>query len=188
VTDLSGEWVTLARVVKTQGRRGEVAAELHTDVPDRFQLAMRLSALLKDGTRRELVVEEFWPHKSWLVLKFAGVESISDAEVFKGAELQVPFAERAVLEPGWTYLSDLAGCMVFDGEREVGAIVDVEFGAGEAPLLVVRGAKQAASELPYEVPFAEAYLVSVDVAQKQVRMRLPDGLLDVNSPVGKDRR
>lgn len=187
MTESSGEWVTLARVVKTQGRRGEVAAELHTDVPDRLQVGMRLSGLLKDGTRRELVLEEFWPHKSWLVLKFASVESISDAEVFKGAELQVPLAERAVLEPGWTYLSDLAGCTVFDGEREVGTIVDVEFGAGEAPLLVVRGAKQAASELPYEIPFAEAYLVSVDVAHKLVRMRLPDGLLDVNRKNGSGR-
>ena len=59
MTESSGEWVTLARVVKTQGRRGEVAAELHTDVPDRLQVGMRLSGLLKDGTRRELVLEEF---------------------------------------------------------------------------------------------------------------------------------
>jgi 16S rRNA processing protein RimM len=167
-------------VVKTQGRRGEVAVELHTDVPDRFKQEMRLWALLKDGARRELVVEEFWPHKSWLVLKFAGVETISDAEVLKGAELQVPRSERAQLEPGWTYLSDLAGCTVFDGEREIGRIVDVEFGAGEAPLLVVRGLEQTATELPYEIPFAEAYLVAVDIGHKLVRMRLPEGLLDVN--------
>ena len=74
------------------------------------------------------------------------------------------------------------GCAVFDGEREIGKITDVAFGAGEAPLLVVNGE----TKLPYEIPFAEAYLEKVDVERKQVRMRLPDGLLDVNAPVTKD--
>jgi len=180
-------WITLALVKKTQGRRGEVAAELHTDVPDRFQRGMQLWALGKTGERRLLTVEEFWPHKSFLVLKFEGVETISEAEALKGAELQVPRSERAQLEPGWTYLSDLAGCMVFDGEREIGKIIEVEFGAGEAPLLVVRNEAEAgAKKLPYEIPFAEEYLVKVDIERKQVRMRLPEGMLDVNAPAKKE--
>lgn len=156
---------------------------MHTDVPDRFRPAMRLWALMKSGERRQLTIEELWPHKSLLVLKFAGVETISDAEALKGAELQVSGAERAELEPGWTYLSDLTGCTVFDGEREIGKIADVAFGAGEAPLLVVKGA----AKLPYEIPFAEAYLEKIDVERKQVRMRLPEGLLEVNAPVTKER-
>lgn len=170
-------------MIKTQGRRGEVAVELHTGVPDRFREGMRLWALLKDGERREVEVEDLWPHKSFLVLKFEGVETISDAELLLGAELQVPLAERADLEPGWTYLSDLVGCNVFDGERELGPIEDVQFGAGEAPLLVVKGG----AKLPYEIPFAEAYLEKVDLERKQVRMRLPEGLLEVNAPLKKER-
>ena len=145
---------------------------------------MRLWALLKNGERRDLKIEGLWPHKSWLVLKFAGVETITDAEALKGAELQVPRSERAELEPGWTYLSDLIGSTVFDGGREIGKIVDVAFGAGEAPLLVVAGA----AKLPYEIPFAEAYLEKVDVERKEVRMRLPEGLLDVNAPGTRKKR
>jgi 16S rRNA processing protein RimM len=176
-----GEFITLALVSKTQGRRGEVAVELHTDVPDRFREGMRLWALLKTGERREVTVEDLWPHKGFLVLKFEGIETISDAEPLVGAELQLPRSERAPLEPGWTYLSDLIGCTVFDGEREIGPIEDVQFGAGEAPLLIVPGG----AKLPYEIPFAEAYLERVDLERKQVRMRLPEGLLDVNA--GKSR-
>ena len=155
--------------------------ELHTGVPDRFRPDLRLWALAKDGQRREITVEDLWPHKSFLVLKFQGIETISDAEPLVGAELQVPRSERAELEPGWTYLSDLIGCTVFDGQREIGEIEDVEFGAGEAPLLVVRSKEQAA-KLPYEIPFAEAYLEKLDLERKQVRMRLPEGLLEVNEP------
>jgi 16S rRNA processing protein RimM len=175
--DASGEFITLAVVIKTQGRRGEVAVELHTDVPDRFREGMRLWALLKSGERRAVQIEDLWPHKSFLVLKFEGIETISDAEPLAGAELQLPESDRGKLEPGWTYLSDLIGCQVFDGEREIGPIEDVQFGAGEAPLLVVGRAEK----LRYEIPFAEAYLEKVDLDRKQVRMRLPEGLLEVNA-------
>ena len=148
---------------------------------------MRLWALLKDGERREVKIEELWPHKSWLVLKFAGVETMTDAEALKGAELQVPRSQRAELEPGWTYLSDLIGCTVFDGGREIGPIIDVVFGAGEAPLLVVESKGQAA-KLPYEIPFAEAYLEKLDLDGKQVRMKLPEGMLEVNAPLAKEEQ
>ncbi|MGA6987048.1 MAG: ribosome maturation factor RimM [Terriglobales bacterium] len=196
--DASGEWITLAVVIKTQGRRGEVAVELHTGVPDRFRQNMRLWALAKDkskggkekdrdGQRREVIVENLWPHKSFLVLKFQGIETISDAEPLVGAELQLPHSERAELEPGWTYLSDLIGCTVFDGSREIGEIEDVQFGAGEAPLLVVRGEEQKA-KLPYEIPFAEAYLEKLDLERRQVRMKLPEGLLEVNVALAKEEK
>src|SRR5579863_6259215 len=176
------EFITLARVVKTQGRHGELAAETHSDIPERFAAGMKLFALPKargseQEKRRELEVEELWPHKGLLVFKFAGVDSISDAEVLIGSELQVPVTERAKLDQGWTYVSDLIGSTVLDHGREIGRIEDVQFGAGEAPLLIV-----ADSGKKFDVPFAEAYLEGVDIAQHQVRMNLPEGILEVNAP------
>ena len=50
---------------------------------------------------------------------------------------------------------------------------------------MVRGEEQAV-KLPYEIPFAEAFLEKVDVEQKQVRMKLPEGLLEVNAPLAKE--
>ena len=183
--DPSGEFITLALVLKTQGRHGEVAAELHSDIPDRFAAGMKLFALGKtEGQRRELEVEEVWPHKGLLVLKFRGVDSISDAEVLVGCELQVPSAERAELEQGWTYVSDLIGSEVLDRGNNIGRIEDVQFGAGEAPLLIV--ANGAGKK--FDVPFAEAYLESVDTASRQVRMNLPEGMLEINAPVTPEEK
>ena len=181
---MPSEFITLARVVKTQGRHGEVAAESHTDVPDRFGEGMRLYALAEDGQRRELKLEGLWPHKGLVVLKFEGIDSISDAETLLRCELQVPARERAELEPGWTYVSDLVGCTVFEGEQEIGKVEDVEFGAGEAPLLVVKGQ----ARLPHEIPYAESYIVSVDLKAKQLHMKLPDGLLEVNAPLTEEEK
>jgi 16S rRNA processing protein RimM len=183
--ETNGEFITLARVVKTQGRRGEVAAQTHSDVPGRFVEGMKLFALAKsEDSRRELEVEDLWPHKGLVVLKFRGVDSISDAELLVGAELQVPSAERAELEQGWNYVSDLVGCMVLDHGREIGRIEDVQFGAGEAPLLIV--ADSAGKE--FEVPFAEAYLEGVNIAQRQVRMSLPEGMLEINAQVTPEEK
>ena len=178
--ETNGEFITLARVVKTQGRRGEVAAEIHTDVPGRFAPGMKVLALGKQQeARRELEVEDLWPHKGLLVLKFRGVDSMTDAELLIGSELQVLRAERAALEQGWTYVSDLIGCAVVDHAREIGRIEDVGFGAGEAPLLVL--VNDAGKK--FDIPFAEAYLEGVDLARRQVRMNLPEGMFEINGPV-----
>jgi 16S rRNA processing protein RimM len=183
--DSGSEFITLARVVKTQGRIGEVAVEVHSDVPDRFVAGMGLSALSRLGdSRREIEIEDLWPHKGLLVLKFAGIDSISDAEALIGSELQVPREQRAQLEEGWSYVSDLVGCVVSDQDREIGKIEDVQFGAGEAPLLIVAGADGK----KYDVPFAEVYVEGVDLAGKQLRMRLPEGMLEINAPLTAEEK
>lgn len=185
--ETSGEFITLARIVKTQGRRGEVAAETHSDIPERFAAGMKLFALSKEDVRGELEVEDLWPHKGLLVLKFVGVDSISDAEVLIGSELQIPIADRAKLEQGWTYVSDLIGSTVLDHGREIGRIEDVEFGAGEAPLLIV-ASTAGDSAKKFDVPFAAAYLEGVDPTQRQVRMNLPEGMLEINAPMTAEEK
>jgi len=146
---------------------------------------MRLWALPKDADRprRELRIQELWPHKGHLVLKFEGIDSISEAEPLIGCELQVPASERSKLEPGWVYVSDLVGCVVFDGDREIGVVQDVQFGAGEAPLLIVK-----AEADQYEIPYAEAYLKSTDIGHKKIVMTLPEGMLELNAPLTADEK
>jgi 16S rRNA processing protein RimM len=177
------DFITLARVIKTQGRYGEVAAEIHTDIPGRLHPGMKILALSEAGSRRELRIDDVWPHKNWLVLKFAGVDSISDAEVLVGCELQLPASERAKLEDGAFYVSDLIGCALFDRGREVGVVSDVRFGAGEAPLLVVGSGKHE-----HEIPYAQVFLERVDLEGKRIEMNLPEGLLEVNAPLTEEEK
>lgn len=177
------KFVTLARVVKTQGRRGEVAVEVHSDIPDRLHAGLRVFGLSENASRVELKIEDAWPHKDWLVLKFAGIDSISDAEPLVGSELQVPLNERAKLKPGASFVSDLVGCALFDHGREVGIVSDVHFGAGEAPLLVVGSGKSE-----FEIPYAQEFLVRVDLGRKRIEMNLPGGLLEVNAPLTDEEK
>ena len=166
-----------------QGRCGEVAAELHTSFPECFAERQEFSGLAVDGSRRDLRLEEHWFHKGNVILKFAGVESISDAERLAGMELQIPEEQRAELEAGSAYVSELVGCTVMNGETLVGTVADVQFGAGEAPLLVV---KQGGEE--FLVPYAEAFLRNVDVAARRIEVELPEGLLELQSPLSEEEK
>ena len=181
------EFVTIARVAKTQGRHGEVAATLLTDFPELFATRKKLFALSGAGQRRKLDVEEHWFHKGMVVLKFAGVDSISDAETLVGSELQVPRSERAELGSDQFYVSDLAGCMVTDSGREIGRIKDVQFGSGEAPLLVIEGGVISGNK-EYLVPFAAAYIEKIALEQKRVEMKLPEGLLELDAPLNQEEK
>ena len=178
-------------MIGPQGRRGEVSAELHTSFPERFAERRDLTALAADGSRRELLLEEHWFHKGRAVLKFAGVNSISEAEQLAGMELQIPQEQRTELEAGTAYISDLVGCEVLVQEAgglvSVGSIASVQFGAGEAPLLVVKGTS-GSREQEFLVPYAEAFLKATDFQRRRIEMELPEGLLELQSPLSAEEK
>jgi 16S rRNA processing protein RimM len=159
---------------------------LHTDFPERFAEQQHFFLLGADGRRQELELEEHWPHKGLVVLKFRGVDSITEAELLANAEVQVPASERKPLETGTEYISDLVGCHVVDlsqGAAEIGIVREVETGAGEAPLLVLEQGKREIL-----LPFAAQYLKKVDVAARRIEMMLPEGMLQLDAPLSKEEK
>lgn len=164
-----------------------MAAELHTSFPQRFAERKELSGLARDGSRCELKLEEHWFHKGHVILKFAGVENINDAERLAGMELQIPAEQRTALEGGEAYVSDLVGCEVVNRGLPVGVVADVQFGAGEAPLLVVKR-KRGEREDEFLVPYAEQFLKNDDLRARRIEMELPEGLLELQSPLSEEEK
>ena len=178
------QWVWLARIRRTQGRKGEVFAEILTDFPEKFAQRRRLWLLAQDASGaspREVELIGHWLHKGGVVLHFAGVDSISAAETLAGLIVAIPLAERAPLSEDEVYVADLIGCSLVDvaGETPVqlGEIENVDRTAGPVALLVVRG---AAGEVL--IPFAKGYLRRIDLVAKRVEMALPEGLAELNAP------
>ena len=186
-------WVWLARIRKAQGRKGEVLAEILTDFPDKFAERKRVWLLASAGEpargpAREVELRSHWLNKGQaggVVLHFAGVDSISDAEALRGLVVAVPRAERVALGEDEVYVGDLIGCSLVDvaggSERLVGLIEDVDREAGPVALLVVAGAGAGEEIL---VPFAKAYLRGIDLDGKRVEMALPEGLVEVQVSSG----
>jgi 16S rRNA processing protein RimM len=181
MTEPSAAWVLLARIVRPQGRRGEVLADIFTDFPQHFAERKRLFLRPPTGAMRETSVESHWLHKGRVVLKFAQVDSIADADNLRGFEVVIPREERMPLEGDAVYVSDLLGVRVVDvsggGAQDAGEITDVEpEGAGPA-MLVIR--TPAGDELL--IPFVRAYLRNIDLEAKRMEMELPLGLLAVQA-------
>jgi len=177
-------FITIARVSKVQGRHGEVLTELHTDFPERFEQRRTLYAWQPSGQRRQLQLAEYWPHKGGMVLKFEGVDSIEEAETLLRSEIQIPASERAELEEGACYVSELLECVVVNAEAELGKVVDVNFGAGAAPLLIVKN--DAGRE--FMIPFVESFTTKLDLQGKRIEMQLPEGMLELDAPVSSRKR
>ena len=117
-------------------------------------------------------VERTWMHGDHLIFKFQGVDTISDAEKLAGAEVSIPFEQRATLSEDEVYQSDLVGCEVFDAAgRSLGVVSDFQE-TGGTPLL------QVGNDLL--IPFAKEICTKVDLENKRITVNLPDGLLDLN--------
>ena len=169
-----GDWITLAVLGRTRGNRGEITAIPLTGKPERFQSLQEVYLQLGTGEPRPAVLESAWFHDRTLVLKFHGVDTISDAESLSGAELRVPASQRAPLNQGEFYLSDLIGCEIIDrGGRLIGKVRGWQ-DAGGAGLL----------ELDNDllIPFARNICIEIDPATRRITVELPPGLEDLNRP------
>jgi 16S rRNA processing protein RimM len=118
-------------------------------------------------------VENTWMHGDHLIFKFQGVDTISEAEKLAGAEVSIPFEQRAELTEDEVYQSDLIGCQVFDATgRLLGVVTEFEE-TGGTPLLHIGDLL---------IPFAKSICVTIDPANKRIVVNPPDGLLNLNVP------
>lgn len=164
--------VAIARIVKPRGLKGEVAADILTDFPERFEGLDKVIAVMPDATRRELKIEDQWFQKDRIVLKFVDHDSIEVAETLRGAEICVAEDHAVELQTDEYYDWQLAGCKVetIDG-LTIGTVREL-MRTGGTEVLVVDGAKD------YLIPFAATICVEVDVENKRIVVDPPAGLLD----------
>ena len=168
------EWVTLAILGRTRGIRGEITAIPLSGKPERFQSLHSVFLQSGSGAPRPAELESAWFHDRTLILKFRGIDSISDAEALSGAELRVPAKDRAPLEEGEFYQSDLIGCEVVDRSGRLIGHVQAWHDAGGSGIL----------ELEHEllIPFARNICIDIDTTARRITVELPPGLEDLNRP------
>ena len=164
--------LAVGKLFRARGNRGELLAEIYSSRPGRADELKEVTLVL-NGRRRDAVVERAWIHDGRTVLKFAGIDSISQAEEWAGADILVPETERVQAAEGEFFHADLIGCTVI-GEREIGVVTGIEEFGGP-PLLKV----QAANGREILIPLVLSICREIDVAAKRIRVELPEGLLEL---------
>ena len=178
VGDWPEQFLAIARIVKPQGRRGEVAAEILTDFPGRFESLTQVFLERPGRQPDSAVVESAWTHKGRIILKFAGVDSIDEANRLRSLHVLIRYEERTELPAHHYYVSDLVGCRVItehEGQRDLGTVTEVER-TGGVDLLHVKGPD--GRELL--IPLAEAVCTRIDLEGKLIVVEPPEALLDLN--------
>jgi len=133
------KFVTVARILRARGNKGEVAAELLTDFPERLPEIKEMFLRERSGARRGVVLRAFWVdrnHHGKGVFHFEGVDSINDAEKLRGLEVQIPLERRAEVPAGSFFVTDLIGCSVFELAAPLSPVSSSPCSLAQAPALL----------------------------------------------------
>lgn len=185
--DRKAAYVTVALILRPHGRRGEVAAEILTDFPQRLK-SLRSVELFDPNVHtaanaaRVCAVKSCWLSQSrggQAIFNFDGTNSIDEAKWLVGLEVQIPIGARVRLPQGSYYITDLAGCEVVEqGGHALGHVREVQFtgdGLGTPNLAVA----SPSGELL--IPLAQDICVNIDLHGRRVTVVLPDGLRELNA-------
>ena len=170
------EDVVIARIVKARGIRGEVACDIETDFPERFQKLGQITVLMPDRRRLALALEGHWFHKGRVILKFHGYDTMTAAEELVGGRLVISEADGLELEEDEFYEYQVVGADVVAITGEKIGVVTRLMRTGGTDLLVIEGE----GEREILVPFADDICTEVDVGAKRITINPPEGLLELN--------
>jgi 16S rRNA processing protein RimM len=172
---LNGDDVVIARIVKARGIRGEVACDLATDFPERFQQIEDTTVVMPGGLRLGLKLENHWFHKDRVILKFASYDTMNDAERLVGGVLVISDSDTLELEEDEFYEYDLIGLQAITTEgKKIGQVTGLLHTGGNDLLVIESENKQ---ELL--IPFVDDICKEVDLADRHIIINPPEGLLDL---------
>ena len=140
-----------------------------------FESGQRVTIAAETPREREAEIEYFRRQHGRCVIKFCGIDHISEVEGLIGAEIRIPASGLKPLDEGWFYTFQLKGCRVFavSGE-DLGTITDVLDLGGSEVLKVERDGEETL------IPFAREFLKKIDLDQQRIEVDLPDGLRELN--------
>lgn len=157
------QWLEAGRIVGTHGVRGEVKVEPWADEPaflldfDEIQLGGKL-----------ITVEQARVHKSQVLLKLAGIDTVEDAALLRGKVVSIN-RDDAQLEEGAVFIADLIGLPVWDeAHNELGKITEV-LTLPANDVYVVKG------EHEYMIPVVKEFVLNVDTSSG-VTIHLVEGM------------
>ncbi len=151
-------------VVGTHGVKGEIELLPWADGPE---FLLGFDTLYLNGEPRE--VEASRIHKSLVLCKLRGVDSIEAAQALRGKVVTV---DRTGLElaEGTVFIADLLGLPVFSEGKQIGALQDVLTLPGN-DVYVVEG-----DGMRWMIPAVSEFLEKVDVDAGEIHVKLIEGM------------
>jgi len=170
-----GDRIAVGVIRKPHGVRGEASVESWTSSLDRFNELTAVTLVAPDdSSTRAATIESSRAHAGRALVKFAEIATPEAVADLRDWTIEIDESEARPLEENEYFLHDLVGLTLVDAEgRERGRVVDTEEGAGGLLLNVERDGRR------YDVPFVAEICTSIDLAQKRIVVKLPEGLDEI---------
>jgi 16S rRNA processing protein RimM len=169
------EWKVIGKVKDAQGIKGDLFIFLFVPVEDWIEDVE--SIRLGDHV---YALKNFREHKQGLVVTLETVKDRNAAEALKGKEFAVDSSLFVSEEGESIYLSEILDFEVVD--LHLGSLGRIhsfnDNGVYDLLVLTYKG-------VDVQIPFVDDFIVDIDHEQRQVRMDLPEGLLDVQTDPNK---
>jgi 16S rRNA processing protein RimM len=193
-------YFAVAHLLKPRGNKGELAAEILTDFPERLPKLQQvfLADPKKPSEPRPIAIKNCWlsqNHQGQAVFHFENINSINDAEKLRGLDVLLPIDQRISLPAGHYFVSDLLGCSVFElpsaapalssspcapseAPSLLGVVTDVQFPGESFPGTPLLAVNTKNGELL--IPLAEDICTRIDASARRIEVVLPEGLRDLD--------
>lgn len=186
--------VTVGRIVRAHGVRGEAVVEVRTDAPEeRFVPGATLRVWRPRPPRHVppghalpelLTIQQARWHQGRLLVRFEGVTDRDAAEQLRGVRLQVEIADDAPPPDDDEFFDhQLVGLRVYTDDGDVvGEVTEIIHAPGQDLLVVGRS---GGGEVL--VPFVGEIVSDVDLTGGRVSVTPPPGLLDLEADAKRPR-
>lgn len=170
---MTAERVTIGKIERPFGVRGEVKVRSLSDVPGRFDHLEKVSVVMSNGRAIEATVTHVRSAGRTFIMGLEGITSPEEAGVFRGGLIQVPRTTTLVSPEHTYYECDLIGMTVeTDAGEEIGVIESIWDVPGSHVLAVRKGTREVL------IPAAKDLITNVDVARHRMTVRAIEGLIE----------
>lgn len=166
------KYFEIGKIVNTQGVKGDVRVVPITDEPERF-LKLKVALVDNGKSKKEYSIENIWFHKTFVIIKFKGIDDMTAAEKLKGTSIKIDRKDAIPLEENEYYISDLYDMDVYTDESEyLGIINDIIFTASNDVYEVKN------NDTTILLPAIKQCILNVNINERKMTVHMMEGLRD----------
>jgi len=169
---LSDEFITIGKVVSTQGNKGEVNILPLTDSNDRFKNLVTVF-LRNNNSQTTLNIEKIRIKENTVILKLKDIESIEEAKIIVGSFLEVERKNAVKLPKDTYFIFEIIGLEVYTENNIFLGKVENVISTGSNDVYIVKGKDK--NEL--FIPAIREVVKNVNLENKRITINMVDGLI-----------
>ncbi|MEW5801168.1 MAG: ribosome maturation factor RimM [bacterium] len=166
------DFIQIGKIVGTHGCKGEVKVYPLTDFPERF---LSLKEIILLTPQKSLGVEKVRFHKTFVIMKLEGYNTMSEAQELKGCLIGIPQEQVYPLGEDEYYYFQLIGIDVYTEEGVYLGLVKDIFPTGSNDVYVVKD-----DQKEYLIPAVKDVVKEINLERRRITIHPLKGLLNLS--------